>query len=390
MAEQKVWTFQDLVDHVIDVVAARQADDRTYRRARSACLAAYRDLQNAHDWRYQARRINLQTVASYGTGTIVYDHTGGTNELEVTLSDGIWPSWADFGRIIIDGVTYSVDSRKSDTVVTLKSSSNPGADVAAGTSFTIYRGVYPLPVNFRRLHRLYDIEQDREIPIIDPDQHHRMNVSYYQTPGVPQYATIVNDGEYLGALSLSFLPPPSTIRQYEMRCELEPRAMDIYKYATGTVTTDASTTVEGSGTAFTSAMEGSVLRLSSSVTVEPTSVVGNLAAADNLFAAQRIIMEVTDANTIVVDSAIATLSGVKFTISDPVDIHENSMFTALLRWAEWEFAAQTNRDPKDVDMREQRKNRALTMAMEADNRSPYAAGTLSLDPFRRSTVSTED
>jgi len=83
---------------------------------------------------------------AYTTGTIEYDHTGSANEFEVTLS-GVgaeWPAWAATGVITILGVEYTVDARISTTILTLDSSSNPGADVAASTAYSLADGVFSM------------------------------------------------------------------------------------------------------------------------------------------------------------------------------------------------------------------------------------------------------
>lgn len=73
---------------------------------------------------------------SYSTGTVVYDHTGGANERQLTLTGGTWPTWAKSpGRIFINEDWYSLDTRVSDSIVTLKSTDNPGADVASTTFY---------------------------------------------------------------------------------------------------------------------------------------------------------------------------------------------------------------------------------------------------------------
>lgn len=75
-------------------------------------------------------------VDSYSTGTIEYDHTGGANENQVTLSGGTWPTYAKSpARLFVNGTFYNVLARISDSIITLKTTSNPGADIAAGATF---------------------------------------------------------------------------------------------------------------------------------------------------------------------------------------------------------------------------------------------------------------
>jgi hypothetical protein len=104
-----------------------------------------------HDWSFLMPITTLSINAPYTTGTIAYDHTGGSSERLVTLSGGTWPTWAESGMIEISGSDYPVESRLSDTLFTLDSSDNPGSDVAASTSYNLHQDDYDLPDDFGRV-----------------------------------------------------------------------------------------------------------------------------------------------------------------------------------------------------------------------------------------------
>lgn len=101
-----------------------------------------------HRWSFLHPITTLTTQAPYSTGTIVYDHTGGSNEREITLTNGTWPLWAADGSITISATTYAVLTRTSDSVILLADGDNPGADVASGTSFELGRQDMDLADNF--------------------------------------------------------------------------------------------------------------------------------------------------------------------------------------------------------------------------------------------------
>ena len=101
-----------------------------------------------HDWSFLYKQDSIVVEEDYSTGTIAYDHTGGTNERQVTLSGGTWPSWAVDGMIEIAGVDYAITTRVSDTVLVLADNNNPGADVAASTSYNLHKDDYDLPDDF--------------------------------------------------------------------------------------------------------------------------------------------------------------------------------------------------------------------------------------------------
>jgi len=102
----------------------------------------------AHEWSFMKETAALTTRVSYSTGTIAYDHTGSANEREVTLTSGTWPSTAAGQRITIAGETHIVDTRVSDTILTLSSLANPGADIASGTSYALDSRNLDLPDDF--------------------------------------------------------------------------------------------------------------------------------------------------------------------------------------------------------------------------------------------------
>lgn len=93
-----------------------------------------------HQWAFMNPLTTLTTSASYSTGTIAA--TSGV----VTLTGGTWPSWAAEGEITIGGTTYTVDTRDSDTQITLDDTSS-ASDSSAGTSYQLGRPTYDLPDN---------------------------------------------------------------------------------------------------------------------------------------------------------------------------------------------------------------------------------------------------
>ena len=132
-----------------------ETDNDRIKSVERACYSGLRQFYSpppvdgrTHDWSFLMPTATLSLNGAYSTGTIAYDHTGGANELQVTLSGGTWPSWAASGMIDIAGNDYPVESRVSDTVLTLDANNNPGADVAASTSYNLHQDDYELPDDF--------------------------------------------------------------------------------------------------------------------------------------------------------------------------------------------------------------------------------------------------
>ncbi len=391
MAQTQVWTFNDLVEHVLDSHAVERTEGHNLRDAIRAVLEAYRFMAG-YDWSLYRTRYILATVASQSSSTVTYDHTGGAYERVLTLASGTWPTWAAFGKVIIDNVHYDAEDRKSSTELTLTAQSNPGADVAALTTYNLYRESYPLPVNFRRVSKIIDTDNQREVGIVSDEQQQFSTQTYYQSPGTPWIATIRGDNEYFGSLSLIFAPPPDSVKYYDILYHRAPRDLNIEKYNTGTVAVAAgSTTVTGTLTVFPIDCVGSVIRFSSSATA-PTSVVGMAGGSNplsNRYYAQRTITARASDTSITIDSAVSetvSLSGVAYSISDPLDVEYHAMFGALKARAEAEF--HRFRDRKGWENKMAYADKLYRMAVESDDRAPYSATYAVYDPFSRATVQT--
>jgi hypothetical protein len=389
MAETEIYTFRDSVEHVVDHLDV-PLTARNQRLARQAVLTAYRRLPAFTRWKSLERRATLLTTASYSTGTVAYDHTGGANERQLTLTDGTWPTDAADGKVVIDSVAYIITSRVSTTVVTLDPNSNPGADVTSGTSYEWYRSTYPLPVDFRKMCRMWDVDSVQEIVMIPTDMHHAASINFHSTPGQPVEACIRGTGDYYNAMSIEFGPPPDAAYYYDYIYEAAPRTLLVEKYTTGTVTT-SGTAVTGNATVFPANCVGSIIRFGTT-TVEPTSLIGGYNASsawvDNPYVAQRVITARGGDTAITIDSALTSnLTTVKYTISDPIDLFLPAMYTAFERLAEAEFARLTNHEK--FPEREAVAMQEIRRAMENDQLHTYSPGGVYYNRFKNVTITTD-
>jgi hypothetical protein len=384
----EVTTYRDSVEHIIDVFQINDAEDRVLRNARRAVDTIYRSMPFMHRWSYYNRQYLFQSEASYSTGTITYDHTGGTYEREVTLDSGTWPDNAQYGVMVVSNVPYMIDRRISDTVITLKSDSNPGSDLDAGTSYTYFREAYLLPETFRKLGTLWDMDNDNEIPMVDADRQTGLSTVYYDTPDTPWYGVIRGSNNVPGRMQLCFVPGPSSERTYRVSYESAPREMKVENYATGTVTTSGTSVTLSGGTFPTAVSAGTVIRFSDSATAA-TSKYGNPSDVSNPYYAQRFVVTRDGDTTLTIDSALPTdQTSVAYSVSDPVDIENGAMLTAFLRGIEAEYARMAvldNQSKMEVSYR-----RSLIQAMESDYRTENSSRVVAYDPFSHVTVTTED
>lgn len=354
------YTSQDLVDHLNGFLGSPNADQHAQKDIKQAILSAYRDLASHHKWTYYYSPGRVTTVAPQDDGTVAFDYTGGTYERMLTLTGSTWPDWSVYGEVVISNVVYQVAEKKSSTVVTLAIQLNPGSDVAAGTAYTLYRDTYPMPLDFVSADILQATNILGGMHYVHPGQLLAYRAETFQT-GQPRYYTFIGSPDHYGVHAIRLFPPPDAARRYDFLYTRRPRPIKVFEYRAGTVSVSSnSRTVTGTDTAWTSNHVGTILRLSADATNAPTGVHGG-----NPFASERVVMSVESATSLTVDSVYtANASGVKYTISDPLDIEYGTMLTLLQRGAELELSM--GRPTRNVEQARSNYNRQLIIAREAD------------------------
>ena len=252
---------------------------------------------------------------------------------------------------------YLVDTRVSNSEITLREDGNPGANVAALTTYYWFRESYMLPPNFIGMEEPQDVagvSGGADILRVRQGTVLAARRSYSAVPAAyPQYFTIDRDPRREGR-SITVSPPPSEARTYEFIYRRSPRPPTVAKYSTGTATaTNASATVTGSGTTWSSRHVGCVLRISEVAGLEPTGPygsrqqTGDLDVQCNAAALTRIIIAVPDATHLTLDSAAdVSLSGMKYTISDAMDVDWETCGEYFDRLTEYMFAVGAHETAK--------------------------------------------
>jgi hypothetical protein len=100
------------------------------------------DVYTAHSWSFFRPIAEIVTTAPYATGTITI--VAGV----VTLAGGTWPTWAAVGVLKVGDNYYDVDSRDSNTQITLEDTS---VTAAALTTYQLGREEYDLPAAFEAI-----------------------------------------------------------------------------------------------------------------------------------------------------------------------------------------------------------------------------------------------
>ena len=361
MGTTPIHSYHDIVDHLLDYFGGLE-DGRNIKMSKRAILSAYRQLPTLYNWSYYYKRGRVTSVAAYSTGTVAYDHAGGTYARQVTLTGGTWPSWAARGIVQISNVSYDVHERKSDTVITLSVNSNPGADLTAGTSYKLSRDAYPLPVDFQSTDQLRNVTKNWTWPsYVSPgewlDAHKTLESS-----NSPRIHTIMADPDYYGTMAIFFYPPPSDAADYDFIYQRDPLTLVVESYTTGTVTIpQQSATLTGDGVTFTSSMKGSVIRFGTDNDL-PTGPEGL-----KPYQEQRTIVSVDSTTQLTLDAVVSNPhTTVKYRISDVVDIEDGAMYEAFISLCEFRMASLL----KDGDANEKHSifMSNLRFAMQADNR----------------------
>jgi hypothetical protein len=366
-------TFQDAIDQLLDYLGADPSDSAV-RDCRRAAIEAYRTLTNAHNWTYLYAHGRVITSPAFEAGTIAYDHEDGTYPRQVTLSGDTWPEWAADGTYLRVGqVAYRVAERKSATVLTLDEAVNPGADLDAGTAYTLYRDTYLLPEDYSAQDQAWFERNFGGMGYTHPREWLYEN-RYNIVEGDPAFYTITGDTKYPGRLVLRVHPWPREALSIDFLYKRRPRPLVLSSAAAGTVSTTAgSTTVTGVGTAFTPKMVGSVIRVSSNAET-PSSIVGlNPPAFESIVAAY-----ISGTQVAVADPAGESLAGKAYIVSDIIDVEPGAMLNAY--WRACEMHLGMNRTLKDKPSARAQYNDEVLRAKAADSRS--FAGRSAGDPIR--------
>lgn len=355
-------TLKDLIDYALDYLGGAASQEAT-RDVRRAVRGAFREFCGAHRFNYFMAKGRIVTSASYATGTVAYTHTGGAFERLVTLTSGVWPTWADKGRLNFNSAVYDVGTRESDTQITLLATTNPGANVAAGTSYTLFRDSYALPNDFLAGDQFINMSSAIPLTYVTPGDW--LNYQRHTPPSVaaPRNYSIWGSPDQYSILNAVFYPPPDSAYNIDFVYQRRPRPLVVEEYKDGTVSITANTsTITGTSTAFKSGHVGSIIRIGSA-TDYPTGADGASPAQE-----ERIITARASGTSLTVDEAITTAySAVKYVISDPVDLEYETMLTALLRCIEKQ-STLTRIMENDKEARAAYRD-ALILAREMDSRN---------------------
>lgn len=361
-------TYSDVVD-ALKEFASSQGKQPTLPVYRRAIIDAYTEIISAHRWSSLQRTGRVVVYPRYTTGTVVYEHTGGANERQVTLTTGTWPEHAADMSIRFGSNYYACDinQRISDTVVTLDATMNPGADVAS-TTYTLYHRFIRLPEDFLSFTG----------PFAESVWRLGVEITAAEMMGLDKYTTTSGDIIYYAIgecpdvhdrKALFIYPQMESQRVVDFVYRRRARELRYSGHASaesvGTiVATASSAAIVGTSTTFSSGMAGSILRIGTDATNQPTGRYG-----DYPFAEERSILSYTDATHVTLDAAVsASHDGVKYQITDIIDLPRIA-HPAFMRFCERELAISLNLE--GTAKYRDRADRSLLAAMGADNSTEW-------------------
>lgn len=349
-------TYFDVVEHLI-TSSFGGPQDAEQRDIRTAVQRAYQELTTMRDWSYYHVHGRVITQAPYTDGSI---SVAGTT---VELTGGTWPTWAESGAYIkANNEIVRVASRTSNTILRTDSTIRfKGA--LSNQSYALFRTVYPLPSDFRNLDEPSDEYNWWSGLYLTPDEAMKLE-RVSNSSGEPYHWTVIKDPGSSGwALKLIGYPTRQETIDFTYRRTARELRYSGHEPASrqGTIS-KSSTVVAGAGTAFGSAMVGSVLRVG-----DTSSVPGPLASLTPYVAEFRISF--VESSALLTTEASAGVSGsTKYLVTDPVDIPDH-MHNCMYSAAEYWLARIRSQKPDAAFAMYQRD---LRLAMEQDQLAPLS------------------
>lgn len=343
-------TYQDVMEHLL----AKEQASMNHSLIRSAIKDCYEvDLPQrpaAGKWKHYITEHDLRIYGSYDTGTITFDYTGGASERLLTFSTALTGNPLTdliYYRIRIASLNYQISTLLSSTTAQLAVNSNPGADVAAGTSFTLYRNRYTLPPDFVSMYEPLH-ETDWGMQYLSPATAQNRERHSWGEEDQPTEFTIMPDPDVFGQMAIMFPKAPSADRGLRFLYYRTPRAIKYHGYeediraTTCSGTASTNTVTLSSSTIANSDWVGRFIRFYDTSNY-PTGLKGRYAYKE-----QHVITAVSGSTmTLAANLANTYASSTKYTITDPMDIRP-TMNLALLRGCEWQLSIILNREDQNA------------------------------------------
>ena len=350
-------TYFDLVEHLI-TASFGGPQDAEQKDIRTAIQRAYTEVAWMRDWQFYHTHGRI-VFSSAWEGTVTYNASTRT----VTIVSGLpFPADAIYHHFRIRDVSCKIASRPSSTTIVLDPVLRLPESIDEPTTATLYRSVYPLPADFRNLDSPIDQSSWAAFQYVTQDAAMKMEQAQ-DIPGPPAYWTIVKDPASFG-YAIKLLGYPLNVEVLDFTYRRTPRQLRLSGHEAGSragTVSISGTTVTGSSTTLTSPMVGSVLRTGTAANTPDT--LGSM----NPYAGEARLTAVASGTSATLDNALSG-SGVKYVVTDPVDMPEG-MHNCLMSACEYWLARIRNQKPDNAFAMYQRD---LRLAMENDVVAPFS------------------
>jgi len=349
-------TYFDVVEHLI-AASFGGPQDAEQRDIRTAAHRCYTELSNIRDWSWQHAHARIATVAPVDT-TIVID------DLSTFTYAASYGSIRPMSHVKIGNIVCELLQVNDDSTATLSPNVSLPVSPGATATATFYKTLYSLPSDFRNMDEPSDEFNWWSGAYVTPDEAMKMERVNFQT-GSPLHWTVIKDPRSSGyVLKLVGYPTAVESIDFTYRRELRPLRWSGHEASArvGTVSVSVGT-VTGAGTSFADSMAGSVIRLGTAADFP-----GPLTSITPYEAESAISDSSISSTSLTASDSLPSSSGVKYLITDPIDLPEH-MHNVMLSGAEyWLARIRSN----NVEEKYQLYQRDLRLAMEADQLAPIS------------------
>ena len=317
----------DALDVLQDFVGTNHIG-RTQFDMKRAIIAAVDVVSKENRWHYNRTPFVLETDAPQTSSTVTWS----AETRQMVLASGTWPSWAGFATLHVEGYGVAdVFMRRDDTILIFSSDQSFGDQSISAASYTLFRDRYQLPFAVRQAGEPIEFTSGWNPRHVDLGQllHHR---AISPQTGTPIMYSLGRDASSPGATMLYLYPAPDTSTLWSMTINRSPRQIFIWgteaHSSAGTIAiTDGSAAITGSGVSWMNhgiRIVGSVLRFHNHTSQLPTGPEG-----DYPYLGQGMIARYSGTTSLTlsdnVDMNDSSLSGIKYRISDPIDLEAGTM-----------------------------------------------------------------
>lgn len=350
-------TYFDAVEHLI-TASSGGPQDAEQKDIRTALQRAYREVSTLKDWQYFQTHGRIVFNPRW-EGSVSYD----ADTLTITRETGDpFPLYAASCNLRINDSIVRISKRVGNNTLLVDPVVKFPYDLLSPTPAVLYQSLYPLPEDFRNIDTPADPNSGTYFTYVEPDIAMKLE-STFDLQGPPNAWTVVKD-PYSSSWAIKVIGYPIIVQSLDFTYRRLPRGIRISGHEgsarAGTVTC-SGTSVVGTGTAFTAAMVGSVIRFGTASSM-PDSL-GSMSP----YEAEAVITAVSSATGLTVDSPV-TATGAKYLVTDIVDMPD-SMHNAMLSCAEYWLSRLRGTKPDNAFAMYQRD---LRLAMEGDQLAPYS------------------